>query len=338
MAKAKKRTKAGRKTRRSYKHPSLPAYLVKVLGGLGLLVLLVVAAGYLTYYLLRTPNRPGIVTAPPTTIPIPRPKPSATIPKKPTYEVYPQKEVPPKPVEKIPAVPDHGKPLVAIIIDDIGYDRPIAERFLSMDAVLTFSMLPDGPFNGQIATQAQAKGYELMLHLPMEPNEYPQVNPGPGALLSKMSPDELIDQLNQDLDQMPDIKGVNNHMGSRLTASSERMRQVFTVLKKRGLYFIDSRTTAETVAHKSAHLLHVPFAERDIFIDHLEDPAFIRKQLKQLLIRAHQQGYAVGIAHPHPATVEVLSEFMPQLKHEVQLVPASMVVEAVMYAEANGSH
>lgn len=177
-----------------------------------------------------------------------------------------------------------------------------------------------------------------MLHLPMEPNEFPVANPGPGALLFQMTPDQLIGQLNIDLDLIPGVKGVNNHMGSALSESSAHMRQIFSILKKRGLYYIDSRTTAKTVARPSAKLLQLPFAERDIFIDHFENERFIRGQLDQLIERAKQQGFAVGIAHPHPITHKVLSEFMPAIKQKVELVPASMVVEAATLAENNGAH
>ena len=169
----------------------------------------------------------------------------------------------------------------------------------------------------------------------MEPKEFPQVNPGPGALLSQMTPDELISQLNAHLDRFVGIKGVNNHMGSGLSSSSRQMRQVFSVLKKRGLFYIDSRTSADTVARPSAQLLKLPFAERDVFIDHFENDQFIRGQLKLLTKRARHQGYAVGIAHPHPLTYEILAETLPQLKQAVELVPASMVVEAEMLAHAD---
>jgi polysaccharide deacetylase 2 family uncharacterized protein YibQ len=330
---AKKRSRAKRKTKRSSKRPGVAAQIAKIFLTLGLLVLLVVLAGVLAYYLLQTPNRPSVATGPPE---VRMPIPPVKVPSKPTYEVYPPKDVPAKPLDKMAVSGQHGKPLVAIIVDDMGYDRPIAAHFFSMDAPFTFSILPFGPFSTQIAAEARAKGYELMLHLPMEPNEYPQVDPGPGALISDMSPDELIAQLNMNLGMVPGLKGVNNHMGSRLSASSEHMRQVFTILKKQGLYYIDSRTSAQTVGRSSAKLLHVPFAERDIFIDHFDDPAFIRKQLRSLIARAKKQGYAVGIAHPHDYTYEILNEFMPRLKKEVELVSASVVVQAVMYAEANG--
>ena len=113
-----------------------------------------------------------------------------------------------------------------------------------------------------------------MLHLPMEPSEYPMVNPGPGALLSSMSADELIAQLKKDLQSVSSIKGVNNHMGSKMTQHSAQMYQIFSILKKEGLYFIDSRTTSKTLCKPSARLLQVPFAERDVFLDHIPKSRF----------------------------------------------------------------
>jgi uncharacterized protein len=102
----------------------------------------------------------------------------------------------------------------------------------------------------------------------------------------------------------------------------------------RGLFYIDSRTTAETVARPSARLLQLPFAERDIFIDHLDDPAFIRSQMKRLIARAQEQGYAIGIGHPHANTHEILKAFIPQLNETVSLVSASVVVAHAMQVEA----
>jgi hypothetical protein len=243
----------------------------------------------------------------------------------PDYEAFHREAVPPPlPITRIKPV-TNGIP-VAIIIDDIGYDRKMAEGFLALDVPLTFSVLPMGTFNHSIIDKARKKDIEIMLHLPMEPGNYPSVNPGPGALLSSMNPDELIAQLNANLDRIPDVKGVNNHMGSKLTASSEQMRQIFTILKKRDLFFVDSRTSADTLCRPSAELLHLSFAERDVFIDHEQTPAFVRQQLKLLIKRARRQGYAIGIAHPHPVTLEVLQEMLPELKGAVSLTHASQVV------------
>ncbi|MCK7505267.1 MAG: divergent polysaccharide deacetylase family protein [Desulfobacterales bacterium] len=139
-----------------------------------------------------------------------------------------------------------------------------------------------------------------MLHLPMEPVEYPDINSGPGTLHTRMGPEELLRVLEEDLDAVPHIKGVNNHMGSRLTASSEQMYQVFSVLKKRGLYFVDSRTTDESICQPSARLFQLPFAQRDVFMDHQQDPAFIRKQIRELVRDRPPQGRGGGHRPPPP--------------------------------------
>jgi uncharacterized protein len=356
---AKRRATAKRRKTRKTRRPDLTIQLLKIFGGLSLLILLLVGAGVLAYKALH-PGRaqdPGALRMPPPSAArVPPPSaakvppvtetqpPAKTLPQvpaeraiktgtpKPTYEVFP-KDPPPKPLIKLEPLP--GKqPIAAIIVDDIGYDRHMSELFLSLDAPLTFALLPHSPFGRAFLAKARAAGQEIILHLPMEPNEYPDVDPGPGALLAHMSPDRLIAELEKNIDQIEGASGVNNHMGSRLSASPEHMRVIFSVLKRRGLYYIDSRTSAETVASSSARLFQVPFAERDIFIDHLDDPQFIRAQLQRLIKRAQKQGYAVGIAHPHANTYHALKEMLPQLNAELQLVPASMVVQAVTHARA----
>jgi polysaccharide deacetylase 2 family uncharacterized protein YibQ len=198
-------------------------------------------------------------------------------------------------------------PPVALILDDLGYDKKIAEKFLDLDINLTFSILPHSPFQKEIARLASSKGIEIMLHLPMEPVEYPE----------------------DDLSTLPGIKGVNNHMGSKLTAESTQMYQIFSILKQRGLFFIDSRTTADSMGRPSARLFQLPFAERDVFIDHYLKPNFIRNQIKELIRIARLNGSAVGILHPHTMTLKILKEALPELKDQIQLVPASKIVRPV---------
>jgi uncharacterized protein len=337
----KKRGKNTRRAKKAVKGSGFTRQLIKTAGGMTLLVLLVLGAGMLTNYYLSMPAKPVKTTsAMPAKTAVVQPEqhlpvPPVRAPEKPLYEVFPKTTPPAEPPPRLPKMPLTKPPLVAIIIDDIGYDRRIANQFLELDIPLTFSMLPDGPFNGSILAAAKDKSVEIMLHLPMEPNEYPMVKPGPGALLASMPPDTLIAQLEHSIDQFPGLRGVNNHMGSKLSTSSEHMRQIFSVLKLRGLFYIDSRTTAETVARPSASLLQLPFAERDIFIDHLDDPAFIRSQMKRLIVRAQEQGYAIGIGHPHSNTYEILKEFIPQLNEQVSLVSASTVVTHAMQVEAS---
>jgi len=234
--------------------------------------------------------------------------------------------LPPLPPELPPL---KKKPRVSIIIDDVGYDRALAEKFMSLDAALTLSILPHSPHQQAIARIAHAQGSEIMLHLPMEPLEYPEINPGPGALLSSMSPDELLKALDENLQAVPYVKGVNNHMGSKLTTHSEQIYQVFSVLKRRGLFFVDSRTTEASVCRPSARLLQLPFAQRDVFLDHVQGPAFIRKQFRELARVAQNRGEAIGIGHPHSTTYTILKEALPELRQQVELVPASRLVRII---------
>jgi hypothetical protein len=249
---------------------------------------------------------------------------------KPHYEVFPVEPVPTRktpPVHRQPVAAGKSLPLVAIIIDDIGHDRKIAEKFFTLNAPLTYAVLPHSRFCREIAVLAARKGYEVMLHLPMEPNEYPLVDPGPGALLAAMTPDERIDQLKRNIDAVPHVKGVNNHMGSKMTTLSDEMNQVFGILKQRGLFFVDSRTTAATQTRSSAKLFKVPYAERDVFLDHVQKKDAIRRQIDHLVNIAEIHGKAVAIGHPHHMTYEVLAEALPDLKQRVKLVPASEIVE-----------
>jgi hypothetical protein len=218
---------------------------------------------------------------------------------------------------------------VAIIIDDLGYDRHLAEKLIELNAPLSVSILPHSPHQETIARLAHDRGLEVILHLPMEPVEYPEINPGAGALLTAMEPDELLRVLEEDLAAVPHVSGVNNHMGSKLTARSEQIYQVFSVLKRRGLFFIDSRTTAESVCRSSARLFQIPFAQRDVFIDHINDAAFIRKQIRELVRIAQIKGEAVGIAHPHPLTYTILKEELPALRQQVEIVPVSRLVRVI---------
>jgi hypothetical protein len=322
---AKRKATPKKKIRRKSSNNNLfQSSLAKVLAGVSILVLLVVTAGLLMHFLV-SPDKPSKSVSPVKSVP-PTPQTSA---KSPTFEIYPSKKIPSvkKPVKS--TTPATNRPLVAIIIDDLGYDKKIAIKFSKLNAVLTFSILPHSPFQKTIAHLSKEKGFDIMLHLPMEPVEYPDVNPGPGTLLTSMTPDQLARQLENNLNAVPFIKGVNNHMGSKMTAASSQMYQIFTILKKRGLYFVDSRTTVETLCKPSARLFQIPFAQRDVFLDHVATVEFIRKQLNELVRIAQHNGYAVGIGHPHSLTYQVLREMLPELQKKVRLVPASEIVDLV---------
>ena len=328
MAK-RKPTRTKRRSKKPRKKASAKRPLFKALAGLAIVAIVVVATGVLLYSLIPpAPQTPASkrIQSPPTKASPARPKP--------TFEIYPKETRPPaKPTAKknIPqAIPKpvtrKTLPLVALIIDDLGYDKKMAKKFTQLNVTLTFSILPHSPFQQSIVRLAESKGLEVMLHLPMEPVEYPEVDPGPGTLFNSMSADELIAQLDRNLNTLPNVKGVNNHMGSRLTAESTQLYQIFSVLKQRGLYFIDSRTSAESLCEPSARLFQLPFAQRDIFLDHDPTPEFIRNQIKELIRIAKRKGQAVGIMHPHATTLKTLREELPGLQNQVQLVPASKIV------------
>jgi polysaccharide deacetylase 2 family uncharacterized protein YibQ len=321
---AKRKTPQRKKRKRPSRKRAAPSRsLLRALGGFVLLVALVATVGLLTHQYIRKPTPNTVEPA------VVEPPESPPVAKLPPFEIYPPDNLPhPEPLPR-PQPPPRALPKVAIIIDDLGYDRRIAAKFLALDPGLTFSVLPFTPHTRSIARSIRKRGRELMLHLPMEPIEYPTTDPGPGALLTHMSPDQLIAQLRRDLAAVDGIKGVNNHMGSKMTAESTQMYQIFSVLKQRDLYFVDSRSTARTVGRPSARLFQLPFAERDVFIDHVNEPGFIRHQLDELVRIARKTGVAVGIAHPSPTTLRILQELLPEMKSKVELVPVSEVVHVI---------
>lgn len=245
------------------------------------------------------------------------------------YEVFPVEDEPHSPQAESPVINASNLPEIALIIDDMGYNRSIANKFAALDKNITFSVLPNSPHKRSIALNAHEKGLEIMLHLPMEPFEYPKVNPGPGALLVSMTPDELTTQLSNDIASIPYVKGVNNHMGSRMTTLSSKMYQIFTILKKEDLFFIDSRTSAQSLCKPSARLLQIPFAERNVFLDHFQTPEAVKRQINSLIRKALKTGRAIGIGHPHKVTYEVLKEELPYIKSKVRIVHASKFVKTL---------
>jgi len=226
-------------------------------------------------------------------------------------------------VEKPPPKIKDKIPRIAIIIDDLGYDKKIAQEFIELNSNLTFSVLPFSPFGRNVSEELHSKGAEIMLHLPMEPVDHPNVDPGPGAILSAMAPDDLLNQLKKDIKDVPYIVGVNNHMGSELTTHSDQMNQIFTILKKENLFFIDSRTSFKSQGQPSARLLKLKFAHRDVFLDNHQDAEYIAGQFAQLVGLAKKNGSSIGIGHPYKATFLALSKELPKLKNKVEIVRAS---------------
>ena len=219
-----------------------------------------------------------------------------------------------------------GLPKIALIIDDLGYDSHMAMSFFQLDLPLTFSVLPIAPHTEAIVKEANRRSRELMLHLPMEPKNYPSFNPGPGALLVDMDEIEIRRMLDAHLRRVAGSRGVNHHMGSYFTEKNEKMGIVLRELKKRNLFYIDSRTTKETVALEMANKMGVPAARRHVFLDNELSPKRIRFQMERLLGMARRSGAAIGIAHPHKETLQVLKDYQHRLENGVKVVPASELV------------
>jgi uncharacterized protein len=217
------------------------------------------------------------------------------------------------------------RPEIAIMIDDLGLNRHNTAALNALKGPLTLAFLPYATDLDEQTQAARAAGHELMLHVPMEPIGADW--PGPDALLSSLSPSEFLSRLRNQLRSFRGFVGVNNHMGSLLTADRPRMDEVMTELKARGLLFVDSRTTSKTLAAIEAQRLGVPHAERDVFLDNEADLDAIRGQLAATERIARRRGVAIAIGHPHDLTIEALRGWLPTLEERgFALVPISTVV------------
>jgi len=221
---------------------------------------------------------------------------------------------------------EEARPKIAIIIDDLGYDAEMGNSFLRLDLRLSLSVLPQAPFIDQIAREAIREKCEVMLHLPMEPKAYPSIDPGPGALFLSMDEYEIRKTLDEDLKGIAGVLGVNNHMGSSFTENWDKMSVVLNELKKRGLFYIDSRTTPSSIGLELAGIIGLPAAKRNVFLDHDLAVDAMEIQMERLLSMARHSGTAIGIGHPHKETVELLEKYLFRLKTDFQVVLVSELV------------
>jgi hypothetical protein len=236
------------------------------------------------------------------------------------------------------APPPKTKPatgaLAALVIDDLGYRLGAVKRLLALDLPITFSILPHAPYGAKASALIRRHGREVLLHLPMEPRSYPRLDPGPGALLQGMGRDELMSITRRDLETVPGASGVNNHMGSRLTEDFAAMSAVMEVLAQRGLFFLDSQTSPDSVAYQAARQAGVPTARRLVFLDHDSNLAAVRGQMDRVLSLARRGVPVIAIGHPNDSTLKVLEEYAPRLKMELRLTTVAQLSEAS--ALANG--
>lgn len=228
-----------------------------------------------------------------------------------------------------PAPAEGGR--VALVIDDLGRSLDDLHAIEGLDVPISYAVLPFEEQTQEVVAELRQRGAEILLHLPMEPAMEPAgtaKDPGPGALRLGMTPEQLRQSTLAALQAVPGASGVNNHMGSGLSADEPSMTTILGVLSSRGLFFLDSRTSAQSVAYRVATRLGLPAAERQVFLDPDPSPEAIRAQFHRLLGLARTRGAAVAIGHPLPETLAILEEEIPKARAlGYEFVPVSYLLD-----------
>ncbi len=223
------------------------------------------------------------------------------------------------------AQPPAFPPLTAIIIDDLGDRLAQGLRAIDLPGNITYAILPQTPYSTRFARLAHSRGKEVMLHQPMQAIGGKAI--GPGGLTLHMTRKAFTRTLRANLLSVPYARGVNNHMGSLLTRHPGQMAWLMAELQRRELYFIDSKTTNQSVAQKVAMEQELPNLRRNIFLDHDRTEASVRRQFLHFVAQARAVGSSVAIGHPYPETLLVLEEMLPMLEEQgIQLLPVSALI------------
>ncbi|HEV2097702.1 MAG TPA: divergent polysaccharide deacetylase family protein [Stellaceae bacterium] len=234
----------------------------------------------------------------------------------------------------VPAPPVGNRPLVAIVLDDLGLDQTRTAEAIRLPGAVTTSFMTYANDLPEQTDQARRAGHELLLHVPMEAVDRRE-DPGPHALDTSLSRDQIVERLRWGLGRFEGYVGVNNHMGSKFTADAQGMAPVIAELRDRGLLFLDSRTTPRSVGFRLAAADGVPHAARDVFIDDDLSPAAIARQLSLVETVAHRNRSAIAIGHAHDTTLSALRAWLPTLAGKgLVLVPLSTVVRYRMATES----
>ena len=281
---------------------------------------------------VRPPKTPTRQVEPPKVIP---PKTEKAKPVKETSVT--QKTEPVKQKEKIVVSKIDKIPLplkqVAIIIDDIGYDLAPVRELLKVDADITFAILPLCSHSREAAEMLHEAHKETLLHLPMEPNSYPKEKPGNGTLFTDMNSEELIFQLERDLASVPYVSGVNNHMGSKFMADEDKLILIFNKLKKKKMFFIDSRTTANTKAFAAAEKVNMQMASRKVFLDNDRDYNEIYKKLLEVTQNSSDVSPVIIIGHPYPETIRAIKDASRVVREKgILIVPVSKLIKGKSFS------
>lgn len=235
------------------------------------------------------------------------------------------RELPPVKVAKLhPAV---LKGSMAVIVDDMGTSVREADQLAAINLPITFAIIPGLANSRKVADYAKTKGRGVMLHIPMEPQGYPEQRLEKNGLLVSQDAGEITARVREFIKEVPDAVGANNHMGSRFTEQEDKMLPVLAVLKENGLFFIDSKTSSKSVGYNLAMKMGVPAGARNVFLDNEQDVEAVKKQLREAARLANKRGSAIAICHPHPGTMQALKELMPILQREgINFVYAAQLV------------
>lgn len=210
-------------------------------------------------------------------------------------------------------------PKIAVIIDDLGPNKRPVMPLLDSSVPLVFSILPQETYSRWIADKANERGYEIIAHIPMEANKEKKL--GKGGLYRWMTADDIHRILKEDLDSIPHIVGISNHMGSAFTSDEQGMDILMSELKKLELFFVDSFTTSDSAGIRTARKHGIKTFKRDIFLDNSDNPDAIRKQWHKALDLARRKGYAIVLAHPRKNTIDFLRKAIARA--EVEFVTLS---------------
>ena len=263
----------------------------------------------------------GVKTSPQNTALLKTMKPTVTVTALPRWKKF-----------AVTATTSDNKPMIAIVIDDMGIDRKRSAMAIGLKAPLTLSFLTYAKDLKVQTDKARQRGHELLLHVSMEPRST-QVDPGPNALLINLSEHELRRRLNWGFSRFSTYVGLNNHMGSKFTSDSKAMRIVIEEIKRRGLLFLDSRTSSKSVGAKLARELGVPVVERNIFLDHENSLDAVNAQLAQVEKIARRMGAVIAIGHPRDVTIKALQTWLKSIDSRgFQLVPLTTIVKKLGYS------
>ena len=208
-----------------------------------------------------------------------------------------------------------SNPKVVIVMDDFGYNMNDLDTIFTAGVPLTFSVLPNLAYSRRVALLANSKGYEVILHLPLEANDK-SAPAESGTIRTDMGEKEILSMLERDIASVPPLKGVSNHQGSKATEDNAVMAVILNDLKKRGLFYFDSLVTDKSVCRALAKQTGVRYAKRDMFLDNTPSPDYIEKQVLALRRLAFRRGSAIAVCHDRKNTIAVLSRMMPELSGE----------------------